>query len=530
MSIVHNFEAVLALMAAVVGLDLLSRRLHLPRAAMLILGGIALALVPGLPIIELDPDLAMILFLPPLLMADAYTTAWRDFRANLRIILQLAIGAVMFTTFVVGVVAHAVVPSLPWAACFALGAIVSPPDAVAASAVLEHVRLPRRVVTLLEGESLINDASGLVLYRFSVAAALTGMFSLANAIETFAVLSIGGILIGAAVGSIGTLILGRLRDPNLAVVSSFLLGWGAYIGAEEVGASGVLATVVCGLIIGWRQHVTLGAKARLAGRATWQLVTFVLESLVFILIGLSLRSVLARVGHTFGMEALLWPTAAIILAVILARFAWVIPSAYLLRAIMPFIRRRDPYPPLSVPVIISWAGMRGVVSLAAALGLPENFPARDFIIVATFAVILVTVLVQGATLAPLIRILRVDRFEGPSSSTLGESAARARMAQAQLAAVRHISLQEDGSQLHPRLLEQFAYRAQAAERFSGAEDELRIHRQAHFRAVLAAIEAGRAELVRLHRRGEIHDSILAMLEGELDLQDLSARRFADAEE
>jgi NhaP-type Na+/H+ or K+/H+ antiporter len=210
--------------------------------------------------------------------------------------------------------------------------------------------------------------------------------------------------------------------------------------------------------------------------------------------------------------------------VIASRFAWVIPTTYVVRAVLPGLRRRDPYPPLGVPVVISWAGMRGGVSLAAALALPTQFPGRDFILAASFAVILVTVLVQGLTLAPLIRILKVERFDGAETATLSEADARARLARAQLAAIQRVSARDDGSQRHPRLLEQFSYRARVAERFSAAEAGLRLHRHEHFSAVLTAIEAGRAELVRLHRRGEIHDSVLHALETELDLEETAARR------
>ncbi|MFO1026133.1 MAG: Na+/H+ antiporter [Acetobacteraceae bacterium] len=526
MHLVHSFELVLLLLAAALVLELLARRLHLPPAAMLIIGGIGLALVPGAPGLELDPELVMVLFLPPLLMSDAYLTAWRDFRANLRIILQLAVGAVAFTTLVVGLVTHWVMPSLPWAACFALGAIVSPPDAVAAKAVLEHVKLPRRVMVLLEGESLVNDASGLVLYRFAVAAALTGSFSLGNAALSFAVLGVGGVVFGLAAGFVASFIFARVSEPNFATVVSFLMGWAAYVGAEALGLSGVLAVVTLGMVVGWRQHEVLSAETRVASKATWQFITFVMESLIFILIGLSLRGVIARLDG--GWSAALpfaGPIAAVVLAVILSRFVWVLPSTYLMRWLLPGLRQRDPYPPLGVPVIISWAGMRGVVTLAAALALPEDFPGRDFVLVASFAVILVTVLVQGATLAPLIRLLRVDRFGGMERALLSESQARARMAQAQLQAIERASRAEDGREMHPRLLEQYGYRARAAERFSSAEADLLGHRQEHFGAVLSAIKAGRAELVRLHRAGEIHDEVLHRLENELDLEELTALRF-----
>lgn len=259
MSPVAQLELVLCLLLAVVGLELAARRLHLPPAAAFIAGGIALALTPGTPNIVLDPDLVIVLFLPPLLMSGAYFTVWREFRENLSGILLLAIGAVAFTTLVVGLIAHWMIPSLPWAVCFALGAIVSPPDAVAAEAVLEGLSLPRRMSALLQGESLLNDAAGLVLFRFAVAAALTGSFSLGEATLAFGVLTIGGVLIGSAVGLVGVYGLRRLQDSQLAITVTLLLPWAAYIGGERLHASGVLATVTTGLILGWRQHTTLSA-------------------------------------------------------------------------------------------------------------------------------------------------------------------------------------------------------------------------------------------------------------------------------
>ncbi len=398
MTAVDRFELTLFLIAASVVLKLLARRLHLPPATALILGGIALALVPGTPDVALDPELAMALFLPPLLAASAYFTNWRDFRADLRVILQLAIGAVLFTTLVVGWGTHFVMPSLPWAACFALGAIVSPPDAVAAKAVLHGLPLPARVVALLEGESLVNDATGLVLYRFAVAAGLTGAFDGGQAVVSFAVLGIGGVAAGIAFGLVASTLLGRLRDPQLNVICSFLVAWGSYMAGEALHVSGVLSTVACGIVMGWRQHDLFTAAARSQTRVVWGVAEFVLESMVFILIGLSLRSMRQRLGGDWqSLIALLPAMTTVVAGVVLSRFAWVMPSTYLVRAISPVLRRRDPYPPISVPVVVSWAGMRGVVSLAAALALPGGFPGRDFILVSTFAVILVTVLVQGTT-------------------------------------------------------------------------------------------------------------------------------------
>jgi monovalent cation/hydrogen antiporter len=525
MTAVSSFEIVLLLMAVIVVLEILARRLQLPRAAALILGGIGFAAIPGTPDIELNPDLVLLLFLPPLLMSSAWFTAWRDFRADIRIILQLAVGAVFFTTLVVGVVAHLVQPGLPWSACFALGAIVSPPDSVAAKAVLQKLPLPTRVITLLEGESLVNDASGLVLFRLAVAASLTGVFSATHAALDFAWLGVGGVALGVAFGYVSIFVVKRIGDSDLTIIWSFLTAWISYIAADKLGVSGVLSTVACGMVLGWKQHDVLTAVTRTRSMAVWGVVVFVLESLVFILIGLSLRGVLTRLGGTEAVVALLPSTLAIVAAVIVARFAWIFPGTYLPRALIPALRARDPYPPLSVPFIMSWAGIRGVVSLAAALSLPEGFPGRDFILAVTFAVILVTVLVQGATLAPLVRRLSSSGFALSNISKLSEAEARARVAAAQLVAVEKQSLKPDGSHRHPRLIEQYSYRVRASSRFSEETEALTPHRTEHFTAVLAAISAGRRELLRLHRANEIHDTVLHSIEQELDLEEINVQRF-----
>ncbi|MDB5605412.1 MAG: monovalent cation:H+ antiporter, family [Bradyrhizobium sp.] len=525
MTPVSRFEIVLLLMAVIVVLEILARRLQLPRAAALILGGIGFAMIPGTPDIEIDPDLVLVLFLPPLLMASAWFTAWRDFRADIRIILQLAVGAVAFTTLVVGVVAHLVQPALPWGACFALGAIVSPPDSVAAKAVLQRLPLPPRVITLLEGESLVNDASGLVLFRLAVAASLTGVFSTTHAAFDFAWLAAGGVMSGVAFAYISIFVVKRIGDSDLTIVWSFLTAWISYIAAEKLGVSGVLSTVACGMIMGWQQHDILSAITRTRSLAVWGVVVFVLESLIFILIGLSLRGVLTRLGGGDALVALLPSIIAIVAAVIIARFAWIFPTTYVPRALIPALRARDPYPPLAVPFIMSWAGLRGVVSLAAALSLPEGFPGRDFILAVTFAVILVTVLVQGATLAPLVRLLSSTGFTSLNASKLSEAQARAHVAAAQLAAVEKESLNPDGSHRHPRLIEQYSYRVRASSRFSEETEALTPHRVDHFTAVLAAISAGRRELLRMHRANEIHDTVLHAIEEELDLEEVNVRRF-----
>ena len=526
----EHFVLILGLMTAVLLLEVLGRRTRLPPSAVLVLGGIALALVPGLPDIELDPELILLLFLPPLLFAGSYSTVWRDFRANLRIIGQLAIGAVVFTTFVVGVAAHWAFPSLPWAACFALGAIVSPPDAVAAKAVLKGLPLPPRLVVLLEGESLVNDATGLVLFRIALAAGMTGGFSAWSAVGSFAVLSIGGVCVGFVYGHVATFVLLRFREPQLTIVGTLLAAWGAYIVAELLGVSGVLSTVACGLVFGWRQHDLLPASVRTQANAVWSVLVFLLESLIFILIGISLRGVLDRLALAgVAPLSLAVPVAAIAAAMIAARFLWIVPGAYLPRLLMPRLRRRDPYPPIAVPLVMSWAGMRGVVSLAVALSVPESFPGRDVLVAATLGIILVSILLQGTTLAPLIRLLRLGGFDLEAKPTLTEAQTRVRLARAGLRALQGLPKGPAGENLHPRLLEQYAHRLDMASKFVESQGELVAHRREHFDAILDANRASRLELLRLHRGAMIHDSVLQVLEAELDLEELGARHALSPE-
>ena len=526
MSIVHHFEVILLMIAACVGLTFVARRLRLPEAAALIVGGLVLAVVPGVPDFNLDPDLVLVLFLPPLLLLSAYLTDWRALKADLRIILQLAVGAVVFTTLAVGWVTHLVLPGLPWAACFALGAIVSPPDAVAAKAVLQGLPLPARVVTLLEGESLLNDATGLVLYRLTVVATLTGAFSSVGAVGSFAVLVIGGVMVGLASGFLASTIIAKLRDGELGVTASFLAAWGSYIVGDQLDVSGVLATVACGIVMGWRQHSLIDARHRQQARSVWRVVSFVLESLIFIFIGLSLRGVLRHLRHSpYSPEHLVLPVGCIVLAVILARFVWIVLTTYGVRWALPALRRFDPYPPFRVPLVMSWTGMRGVVSLAAALALPDQFPGRDILLLATFAVILVTVLIQGTTLAPLVRWLRFDRHPPADKKSLGEHAARQRIIAAQIAAVEAVSLGQDGTHAHPRMIEQYRFRLEAVTRAVNAGGALDGVRSDHFDAVLVAVTAGRAELLRLHQRGEIDIEVLRALETELDADEVRARHL-----
>ena len=522
MDAAHLFELTIAMLFAVIALHYVAHRLHLPPAVALIAGGAALAFIPGLPQISLDPTLVLVIFLPPLLMDGAFFIPLRHLRRHIIGILSLAIGAVVFTTVVVAVVTHALLPSLPWAACAALGAIVSPPDAIAARAVLQRVHLPQRLSILLEGESLLNDAAGLVLFRFAVAAAATGTFSTMEALGSFALLALGGAAVGAAVGVVWVVVVKRLRDEYLIIASSVLLCWASYILAELLHVSGVISTVVTGLICGWYQHVVFSAAIRLRGTSFWTVLIFLLEASVFMLIGSSVRDVIARAGGLGAVvENMTVPVLWILLAMTLARFAWIFACDGVIALRRRFGWRRFETMGWQASTVLSWAGMRGVVTLAVALSVPADLPGRDFILVAAFAVILVTVLLQGTTLGVVIRRLRPPEA-GAHVAPLSMSQAEAAMSQAMAKLVETRAYAQDGSVIHPQLLESYRRRASISERYAGNEAEYQPRLQAHFDLVLEANAAGRAELLRLHRAGQIDDRVLHELERDLDFEELGA--------
>ncbi|RWX81146.1 Na+/H+ antiporter [Neorhizobium lilium] len=516
------YEFVIFLLGLTIVLELAARRLNLPPAAALIVGGIVLALIPGVPTIEIAPEVILTIFLPPLLMHSAYFTVWRDFKRYFVGIASLALGAVAFTTFSVGVVFHLLFPQFPWAVGFALGAIVAPPDAVSAAAVLERLHLPSRITALLEGESLVNDASGLVLFRFAVAAALTGSFSLSEAIGSFAWETIGGVLVGLLAGWLGLFVIRRLRESELIITATLILTALSYIAAERLHSSGVLSTVTTGLLLGWHQHEAFSAATRIRTHAFWRALAFLLESLLFILIGLSLRGVLDRIGGLReGIAELALPIAGIVVVVIVARFVWLLGSG-VVRRFVPLSRLSGEASSLATATVISWAGMRGVVTLAGALSLPMQMPGRDIVLVAAFAVIVVTVLLQGTTLGALVSLLKIGNLDEQQTIAENEANAWRRVAQAQYQAVQRLSRNTDGTQAHPRLLEQYKHRAEVASHYEADRVTHDVIKSAHFEAVLQAIHAGRAEILKMRGTGEIHDSVMRRLERELDLQELAA--------
>lgn len=528
MHAVETFEIILVLLALVMGLHWAALKLQLPPAAVLLVGGGVLAFAPGLPQITLDPELALILFLPPMLVDGAFYTPLVRFRRQLPGILSLAVGAVVFTTLAVGLTVHWLMPELPWAACFALGAVVSPPDAVSARAVLKGVTLPRRLTTLLEGESLLNDATGLILFRFAVAAALSGTFNLAEALGGFLLLALGGAIVGALLGAAWVFVIQRLEDRMLVICANIALCWVAYLAGEALHVSGVIATVVAGLVQGWYQHTVVHAGARLQGGSTQRSLGFVLEALVFILIGFSLRGVLERMGGIGAVSPIMiWTVLGVVVTVLVARYVWVFGVDRLTALARGLgVQQANPLGWRQSTVLGS-AGMRGVVTLAIALALPLDMPGRDLTLVAAFAVIFATVVLQGTSLGWLIRQVRPEDTEplAPVPMPRAELA----IARARNAVIEAGSVGPDGEVTHPILLEMHRRRLEFMETYAeNAEAEL-ANLQPTFDLQLQAHAAGRAELIRLHRAGLIEDEVLHNLERDLDIEEM-AIHFQRSEE
>ena len=508
------------LLACALALGWFSRRAGLPYPIALVVGGGVLGFVPELPKLEIDPQFLLVLVLPPILYQAALLTSWRDFRANVRQIGSLAIGLVVVTTLLVGAALKFLIPDMPWAAAFAFGAIVSPPDAVAATAILSKLNMPRRIVTVLEGESLVNDASGLVLYKFAVAAVLVGGFSVFDAGLQFVLISALGVAVGVVIAGLFIMLHRHIGDPFIEVLVSLSIPYVCYVAAEGMHSSGVLAVVAAGLVRGRYAPAIVSAEMRILARSVWNILVFMLNSLIFILIGLQVSAALARI-RTFSGWDLAAYALAISLVAILVRFAWVYVVEFIPTAIgkLTGLKAEPPLP--GEAFVVSWCGMRGIVSLAAALALPVQiddgnlFPHRDLIIFLTFVVIFVTLVVQGLTLAPIIRRLSIGSDRGSRDE---HDRARLAMCNAALAAIDKYAVEGTPPELIERL------RAEVSERM--VAHSAKTHQPADSGTFSvsstvrrAAVRAERDELIRIWRAGEISDEVLHHIEEELDYEE-----------
>jgi Na+/H+ antiporter len=496
-----------------------ARRFNFPYPIALVVGGSVLGFVPLVPRLPFDPEIILVLVLPPILYQAALLTSWRDFAAAIRTISLLAIGLVAATTLAVGAALKFLIPDIPWAAAFAFGAIVSPPDAVAATAILSRMNIPRRVVTVLEGESLLNDAAALVLYKFAVAAVLTGGFSLLDASVQFVGMAAGGVVLGILTGLVFIVVHRRLGDVLTEVLTALLVPYVAYVFAESVHASGVLAVVAAGLVRGRHSPVIVSAQMRILARSMWNVMVFVLNVLVFVLIGMQLSGGVARLE---GYPAARLAGDAVLLSAvaIIVRFVWVYAALYLPRRLSAALRRSEAPPPEAEFFIMGWCGMRGIVSLAAALALPialqdgTPFPYRDVIIFFTFVVIAVTLVLQGLTLPALIRRLRVG-----IDWSLHEERANARnaMSKAAIAAIDALARRESvAPDLAGRIGAEFAERNAAGDAHAQASgDDAGLTRRLRH----AAVTAERGELIRIWRDNQISDDVLHEFEEQLDYRE-----------
>jgi len=524
--IIREIEIVLLLLIAIAAVGVVAKRSNIPPAILMVLTGVMLALVPGLPQVRLAPELVLLLVLPPLIYSSAVAMSWREFRFNLRPISLLAIGCVVFTTVTAAAVTHWLL-GLSWSVGFTLGAIVSPPDAVAPLSVARRMRLPKRILVVLEGEGLANDATALILYRFAIVAVSAGTFSLGTAAGEFALIIVGEVLWGIAAGWLMLRLRRWVADAQIEIVLSILTPYVAYWPPEHLGGSGVLATVVTGLFVSWNGSSMISASTRLQGIFFWDVLVYVIEGGVFLMTGLQARTLTGNLGN-YSFSVLAGSAAVVCIVVILARFVWVFPATYLPRWLFSGIARSDPSPPWQWAFVLGFTGVRGVVSLAAALAIPlvtdsgQLFPDRDLILFLTFCVILVTLVGQGLMLPAVIRALglanagerelQADRTE--------ELLARARAIEAAIERLDRLAVERDlGADIVGPFRAQHRDRLVHFERLPepGGRQQGRVVARDEIELLL--ITAERDRINELYREGKLKDDARRRLERELDLRE-----------
>jgi Na+/H+ antiporter len=525
-----TIQIVLFLLAVLVLVAVVAQRLKTAPSILLVVAGVALALVPGLPAVELAPELVLLVLLPPLIYSAGVSMSWREFRFNLRNITLLAFGCVVFTTCAVTAALHYLL-GWQWGVAFALGAIVAPPDVVAPLAIARRLGLPRRVLVILEGEGLANDATALILYRFAVVAVTTGSFSLTQAAGTFSLIVVGEIIYGIGVGWLSLRLRQWAANPRVEITLSLMTPYLAYWVPEHLGGSGVLATVAAGLYVSWNGPRLIPAATRLQGIFFWDLIIYLIEGFVFLITGLQARTLIEK-AHDFPVRELLIATAMTAVIVIVARFVWVFPAIYLPRWLSPSLAKRDPSPPWQNPFIIAFTGVRGVVSLAAALAIPLTtasgapFPQRDLILFVAFGVIIITLVGQGLMLPSVINWIGVGAHGKAEHRREQEAELAARNA-AIRASRRYLEKIASERNLSPAILEFLNARHDHRERFipDNLDEAREVMREGNdLRQEL--IEAERDFLYELLRDGKITDESRRRLERDLDLEEAAilARR------
>ena len=523
-------QTVLFMLTVLAAVAVAARKLHIAPSILLVIAGAGMALIPGLPEIRLAPEIVLLVILPPLIYSAGVAMSWREFKFNLRPITLLAFGCVVFTTCAVAAAAHYLL-GFDWAVGFVLGAIIAPPDVVAPLAIARRLALPRRLVVVLEGEGLANDATALILYRFAVIAVSSGVFHPAEAGGTFALIVVGEIAFGIAAGWLSLRLRQWAHDTRVEITLSLLTPYFAFWIPEHLGGSGVLATVACGLYVSWNGPRIISAATRLQGIFFWDFIVYLIEGMVFLLTGLQARTLLEN-GHAFSIADLALATAWITLIVIAARFVWVFPATYVPRWISPSLRQRDPSPPWQGPFLLSFTGVRGVVSLAAALALPYTiaggapFPHRDLILFITFGVIIVTLVGQGSMLPAIVRWLglvkigKAEHVREIEAEIAGRQAALDEVVRRLEAAATERSL-SDGIIEHLRTRNAHRLQVVPKDLNDGVE---------WARATAAVkkelIEAEREFIFQLLSDGKITDEARRRIEYELDLEEASVNNRA----
>jgi CPA1 family monovalent cation:H+ antiporter len=521
----ETFQILILLLAVICVVGLIAKRLKIPPAILLVITGVGLALIPDLPTLQLARDLVLVLVLPPIIYWDAVKMSWKEFRFNLRPITLLAIGCVVFTTVAVAAAAHWIL-GFPWAVGFVLGAIISPPDAVAPLAIAQRMQVPRRLVVVLEGEGLANDATALVLYRFAVMAVSAGSFSFVEAAGSFAAILAGEIVWGIGVGWLMLRLRRWVRDPGIEIMLSILTPFMAYWPPEQLGGSGVLATLAAGLYVSWNGLRWIPAATRLPGAVFWDFLTYLIEGMVFLITGLQARRLVPVISH-YSIAELALAAVIICAVIIVTRFVWVFPATYLPRWLVPSIKRYDPSPPWQQPFLLAFTGIRGIVSLAAALAIPftiadgSPFPDRDLILILTFCVLFVTLVGEGLTLPAVTHALGLANAGRREQQAEREEELKVRRRAIEAAAERldaFAASRKLSETVVGPMRAHLRARLEDLERRRNGDERHKKLTQLGDEIELSLIEAERELTNGLYRTGELKDEGRRRIERELDMR------------